>query len=349
MNIQYITAFIVALIVSIGLTPVAKWLAAKFKVIDNPNERKIHSRNMPRWGGMAIYLGFMLGVITLYVYPRFHALLAFRHKVFEKEELIDILSLNNQFMGILIGGTIIFILGLVDDKKGVSAVPKFLIQIIAALSVINYGVNIPGLNLPFFGGFVNFPLWLCQIITVFWLIGFMNTINLIDGLDGLAAGVVAIASATFLIVAILQSDTKIILFSKQLKLAAILCSALTGACIGFLYHNFHPAKIFMGDSGSQFLGFMLGAITVIGTLKTTAVVALIIPITVVAFPVLDVAFSILRRYSRKTPIMTADKEHFHHRLLNLGWTHREIVLLVYVITFVLSLCAILLTVTKGRV
>lgn len=349
MNIQYITAFGIALIISIGLTPAAKWFAGKFKVMDNPDERKVHSENMPRWGGIAIYLGFILGVIALYAYPRFHELLAFRHKVFEKKELVDILSLNNQFMGILVGGTIVFILGLVDDKKGVPALPKFLIQIIAALSVINYGVNIPGLNLPFFGGFVNFPLWFCQLITVFWLIGFMNTINLIDGLDGLAAGVVAIASATFLIVAILQSDTKIILFSKQLKLAAILCAALTGTCIGFLYHNFHPAKIFMGDSGSQFLGFMLGAITVIGTLKTTAVVALIIPITVVALPVLDVAFSILRRFRKKVPIMSADKGHFHHRLLNLGWTHREIVLLVYVITFVLSLIAILLTVLKGIV
>jgi UDP-GlcNAc:undecaprenyl-phosphate/decaprenyl-phosphate GlcNAc-1-phosphate transferase len=128
-----------------------------------------------------------------------------------------------------------------------------------------------------------------------------------------------------------------------------LCAALTGACMGFLYYNFHPAKIFMGDSGSQFLGFMLGAISVIGTLKTTAVVALFIPIIVVALPVLDVAFSILRRFRKKRPIMEADKEHFHHRLLSIGWTHREIVLLVYIITLILSISAILLTVFKGRV
>lgn len=345
----YLTAFAVALFISFATTPVAKYLAKKFDVMDKPTERKIHLRNMPRWGGIAIYLGFIVGIFCLYFFPRFEILLAFRHKVFVNGQLEGILSIEKQLMGILIGGTVVFILGLFDDKKNVPPVMKFLIQIIAALSVINYGVVISGLKLPFFSNYLNFPLLLSQIITVFWLIGFMNTVNLIDGLDGLAAGVVAIAASTFLIVAILQSDTKILLFSKQLKLAAILCAALAGACIGFLYHNFYPAKIFMGDSGSQFLGFLLGTISVIGTLKTTAVVALFIPITVVALPVLDVAFSILRRVKCKKNIMEADKEHFHHRLLNIGWTHKEIVLLIYVITFVLSFCAILLTVFNGKV
>ncbi|MDD5686343.1 MAG: MraY family glycosyltransferase [Elusimicrobia bacterium] len=349
MNYLYLSAFVIALFVSFTITPIAKWLAKKYNVIDSPDGRKIHSRNMPRWGGIAIYLGFIAGIVCLYSFPRFSALLAFRHKVIVKNVLVDVLSIDKQLMGILVGGTIVFILGLWDDKKSVLPFPKFLIQIIAALAVISYGVNISGLNLPFISNYMNFPLLVSQIITVFWLIGFMNTINLIDGLDGLAAGIVAIASSAFLIVAILQSDTKVILFSKQLKLAAILCAALTGTCIGFLYHNFHPAKIFMGDSGSQFLGFMLGAISVIGTLKTTAVVALFIPITVVALPVLDVAFSIVRRFHNKKPIMEADKGHFHHRLLNIGWTHREIVLLVYVITFVLSMCAILITVFNGKV
>ena len=349
MNYIYLTAFAVALFVSFATTPIAKWLARKFDVVDRPDARKIHSRIMPRWGGISIFMGFITGIACLYFFKQFQMLLAFRHKVFVNNELEGILSIDKQLTGILIGGTVIFILGLFDDKKSVPPVVKFLIQIIVALSVISYGVNISGLNLPFFGSYLNFPLLLSQIITIFWLIGFMNTINLIDGLDGLASGVVAIAASTFLIVAILQSDTKIILFSKQLKLAAILCAALAGACIGFLYHNFHPAKIFMGDSGSQFLGFMLGAISVIGTLKTTAVVALFIPITVVALPVLDVAFSILRRFKSKKNIMDADKEHFHHRLLNIGWTHKEIVLLIYVITFVLSFCAILLTVFNGKV
>ncbi|OGS34395.1 MAG: hypothetical protein A2474_03610 [Elusimicrobia bacterium RIFOXYC2_FULL_34_12] len=349
MNNLYLSAFIVSLVISFAFTPLAGLLAKKFKVMDNPDARKVHSKLMPRWGGIAIYLGFVVGVCSLFLFKRFGQLLAFRHKVIVNDNLIDILSLENQFIGIIVGGTILFILGLLDDKKSIPPVPKFLIQIIAALTVINYGVNITGLNLPFFSNYLNFPLLLSQIITIFWLIGFMNTINLIDGLDGLAAGVVAIAASTFLIVAILQSDTKVILFSKQLKLAAILCAALTGACIGFLFHNFYPAKIFMGDSGSQFIGFILGAITVIGTLKTTAVVSLFIPIIVVAFPVLDVAFSILRRFSSKKSIMEADKGHFHHRLLGKGWTQREIVFLIYIITFILSLFAILITIFNGRV
>ena len=348
MNYLYLSAFVVSLIISFAFTPLAGFLAKKFNVMDHPDERKIHSKAMPRWGGIAIYLGFVLGVCSLFFFPRFGKLLAFKHKIIINNDLVGILSIENQFIGILLGGTILFILGLLDDKKSIPAVPKFLIQIIAALAVINYGVKISGLNLPFLTNYINFPLLFSQIITTFWLIGFMNTINLIDGLDGLAAGVVAIAATTFLVVAILQSDTKIILFSKQLKLAAILCAALAGACIGFLFHNFHPAKIFMGDSGSQFLGFILGAITVIGTLKTTAVVALFIPIIVVAFPVLDVAFSILRRFSNKKPIMEADKGHFHHRLLGKGWNQREIVFLIYIITFVLSLSAILLTIFNGR-
>ncbi|MEW6557299.1 MAG: MraY family glycosyltransferase [Elusimicrobiota bacterium] len=344
----YLTAFSVALVVSLVVTPVAKLLAKKFSVIDKPDSRKIHSKYMPRWGGIAIYLGFLSGLFVLHFLSRFNILLAFRQKIFVKKELVGILSLHNQLIGILVGATIVFLLGLWDDKKNVPPLPKFLVQIIAALAVINYGVNISGLTFPFISDYINFSLLVSQIITVFWLIGFMNTINLIDGLDGLATGIVAIAASTFFVVAVLQSDTKIVLVAKQLKLAAILCAALVGTCIGFLYHNFHPAKIFMGDSGSQFLGFMLGAISVIGTLKTTAVVALFIPIIVVALPVLDVAFSIFRRFRSRRPIMEPDKEHFHHHLLNIGWAHREIVLLVYVITFVLAFCAILLTILKGR-
>ncbi|MFH1540983.1 MAG: MraY family glycosyltransferase [Elusimicrobiota bacterium] len=349
MNYLYLTAFAVALFVSFTTTPIAKWLAKKFGVVDKPDTRKIHSTVMPRLGGVSIYLGFMAGVLCLYFFGQFRTLLTFRHKVFVNGELENILSIDKQLIGILIGGTIIFILGLFDDKKSVPPVVKFLIQIIVALSVVSYGVSIAGISLPFFNNYLNFPLLLSQIITIFWLIGFMNTINLVDGLDGLSAGVVAIAASTFLIVAILQSDTKIVLFSKQLKLAAILCVALVGACIGFLHYNFYPAKIFMGDSGSQFLGFILGAISVIGTLKTTAIVALFIPITVIAFPILDVAFSIFRRIKCKKNIMEADREHFHHYLLSAGWAHREIVLLIYVITFVLSFCAILLTIFNGKI
>ncbi|MEK7765452.1 MAG: MraY family glycosyltransferase, partial [bacterium] len=228
----------------------------------------------------------------------------------------------------------------------VPAVVKLPWQIIAAYVAMDYGVRISGLAVPMGEGYLGLPLLAGQALTIVWLLGFMNTVNLADGLDGLAAGIVAIAAGTFFVVAVLQGQTQVVLFAKQLKLAAVLSAALCGAALGFLYHNFHPAKQFMGDSGSLLLGFMLGAITVIGTLKTTAVFALIIPVIVVAVPVLDVAFAIVRRARRHRPIMGADGEHLHHRLLRLGWTQREVVLLVYNLSLLLGVAAILLAIVK---
>jgi UDP-GlcNAc:undecaprenyl-phosphate/decaprenyl-phosphate GlcNAc-1-phosphate transferase len=198
-------------------------------------------------------------------------------------------------------------------------------------------------------GYVEFPILVSQIFTLLWLLGFMNAVNLVDGLDGLAAGIAAIASGTFLIVCVLQGDTQVLLFAKQLKLAAVLSAAVFGAAVGFLLYNFFPARVFMGDGGALFLGFMLGAISIIGTLKTSAVLAFLIPVIVVALPVLDVAFAMVRRFRRGQGLMEPDRGHFHHRLLSLGWTQREIVLLVYVISLLLSITAILLTVFKGKV
>ena len=206
-----------------------------------------------------------------------------------------------------------------------------------------YGLSIPGMD-----SYYTFPLIIGQIITVFWIIGFMNTINLADGLDGLAAGIGAIASATFFVVALLQKNDQMIFLSKQLSLSAVLAITLSGACFGFLIWNFNPARVFMGDSGALFIGFMLAAISVVGTLKTTAFVALLIPITVVALPILDVALSMFRRFRKGTGLMEPDKEHIHHRLLQFGWTHREVVLLMYIFTLILSICSILLTVVKFR-
>jgi len=218
-------------------------------------------------------------------------------------------------------------------------------MIIAALVALNYGVQITGLRLPFMD-YLHFPIFLSQVITVFWILGFMNSINLADGLDGLAAGLAAIASATFLAVAIIQGDTGTLLVAKQLKLAAILSAVLCGACLGFLPYNFSPARVFMGDGGALGIGFLLGAITVIGTLKTTAVLSIMIPIIVVALPVLDVSLAMFRRYRRKSGMMEPDREHLHHKLMALGWTGREVVLLVYVLTLILSVVAIFLAIVK---
>jgi UDP-GlcNAc:undecaprenyl-phosphate GlcNAc-1-phosphate transferase len=175
----------------------------------------------------------------------------------------------------------------------------------------------------------------------------MNAINLADGLDGLAAGLAAIASATFLGVAIIQGDTDTAFIAKQLKLAGVLSAILCGSCLGFLPYNFSPAKVFMGDGGALGIGFLLGAITVIGTLKTTAVLSVMIPVIVVALPVIDVSLAMVRRYKKGRGIMQPDKEHLHHRLMSRGWTGREVVLLVYVLTLILSVSAIFLAIVKG--
>jgi UDP-GlcNAc:undecaprenyl-phosphate GlcNAc-1-phosphate transferase len=334
----YFLAFIFALIGTAVFTPASILLAKKFDVLDYPRARKVHRQPLPRWGGIGIYAGFFLAMTVLYLcLPSFKALLDFK-----SEELLK------QFTGIIFGGSLVFILGLVDDKKSVLAPVKFCVQIIAAYVAMDYGVRISGLALPFINGFITFPIIVGQIVTVFWIIGFMNTINLADGLDGLAGGIVAIAAGTFFVTALLQSDTKLIFLSKQLMFAAVLAAALTGACLGFLIYNFNPARVFMGDSGALFLGFMLSAISTIGTLKTTAVMALFIPITVVALPILDVALSIFRRMRQGMGLMQPDKEHIHHRLLSFGWSHREVVLLMYVFTLILSIGSILLTVFKGK-
>jgi UDP-GlcNAc:undecaprenyl-phosphate GlcNAc-1-phosphate transferase len=335
----YFLAFILALIGTALFTPASIFLAKKFDVLDYPNARKVHRQPRARWGGIGIYAGFFGAMAVLYIAAQpFRTLLGFNSG-----------ELLKQFTGIIFGGTLVFILGLVDDKKPVLAAVKFCVQIIAAYIAMDYGVRISGLALPFFKGFITFPIIVGQIVTVFWIVGFMNTINLADGLDGLASGIVAIAAGTFFVTALLQSDTKLILLSKQLMLAAVLAAALVGACLGFLLYNFNPAKVFMGDSGALFLGFMLAAISTIGTLKTTAIMALFIPITVVALPILDVALSIFRRMRQDMGLMQPDKEHLHHRLLRFGWTHREVVLLMYVFTLILSIGSILLTVFKGKV
>ncbi len=344
----YLMAFFAALAGAAFFTPVSIWLAQKFGVLDQPDPRKVHAVPMPRWGGFGLLGGTMFSLAAVYfLMPRFRVLLDYRHQILENAEVVGLISLDKQFWGVLIGALVVFILGFLDDRKPIPAVPKLLTQIIAAYVAMDFGVRMAGLSLPGFG-FVKFPILVSQAVTLVWLLGFMNAINLADGLDGLAAGIVAIASGTFFVVCLLQGETKIVLFSKQLKLAAVLSAALCGATVGFLFYNFNPARTFMGDGGTLFLGFMLGAISIIGTLKTGAVLALIIPVLVVALPVLDVAFAIFRRLRSGQGLMQPDRGHFHHRLLALGWTQREIVLLVYVVTLLLSVATFLLTFFKGQ-
>jgi len=349
----YFGIFLLTFLAVFLSTPFFHHLAKKFKVLDYPRSRsrKVHTQPIPRWGGLSIYFGLLLSVIILYFFSAdFRTLLEYKDSLYSAGRLIRYLELSKQLTGVFIAASLIVILGMIDDKRNISPIAKLLTQIIAAYIAMDYGVRILGLTLlQIFGGkFYYLPTLLSQIITVVWLVGFMNTINLIDGLDGLATGLVAIAAFTFFIISLIQGGTKIVFLAKQLNLAALISIGLCGACLGFLYHNFYPAKIFLGDTGSMLLGFLLGTIAVIGTLKTTAVIAFFIPILVIGLPVTDVIFAIIRRFLKRRPIFEADKEHFHHRLLRLGWTQKEIVFLVYIVTLILSQGAILLTVFRGQ-
>ena len=197
--------------------------------------------------------------------------------------------------------------------------------------VIAFDVRIDFITDPF-GDYI-YTEWLAVPLTIFWIVGLTNTVNLIDGLDGLAAGVATIAAVTIMMVALQQS----------IMLVAVLTAALAGAAFGFLYYNFNPARIFMGDSGSMFLGFMLAGISVIGAVKSAATIALIVPILALGLPILDTTFAIVRRYRGGVPIFKPDKGHLHHRLLDLGFTQRQAVLLMYVISALLGLSAVALT------
>lgn len=302
----YLVAFTVALAVAYVTTPWVKDLAIKAGAMDAPDARKVHKKPIPRMGGLAIYLGFVL------------AILASMH-------------VNREIAGLLLGGTVILMVGIIDDMVQLSAKVKLLGQIAAAFVLVMFNIRIEWLTNPF--GDMLYVDYFSIPLTVLWVVGLTNTVNLIDGLDGLAAGVSTIASITILLVALQQNFWTV----------AILTAALAGAALGFLQHNFNPAKIFMGDTGSMFLGYMLAAVSILGTVKSAATIALVVPIMALGLPIMDTAFAIIRRYMNGRPIFKPDKGHLHHRLLELGLTQKQAVLLMYVISGCLGLSAIALT------
>lgn len=296
--------FLLAMLVSFVLTPYIKNLAFAIGAIDKPDNRKVHKKIMPRLGGLAIYIAFMVAAVAS-------------------------LEMTWDIVGILVGGTVIVIVGVLDDKYQLPAKVKLLGQIAAACVLIAFDIRIEWVNNPF-GGYYYLDL-LSIPLTIFWVISFTNVVNLIDGLDGLAAGVSAIASITVILVSVQMGYYHI----------AIMTAALAGGIIGFIRYNFNPATIFMGDTGSMFIGYMLAAISVYGAVKTAATIALIVPAIALGLPIMDTAFAILRRYSNGRPIFQPDKGHLHHRLLAMGMNQKQAVLLMYAITAALGIAAVL--------
>ena len=310
----YVLAFILAVGVALFITPVVIGLANKTGALDKPDPRKVHKKPIPRIGGLAIFSAFVIATLAA---------------VFFSDIEIEI---QFEIVGLIISGTLMMAVGLIDDYKNLPAKVKLLGQIIAAaVLVIIFDVRIDFITDPF-GDYIYLE-WLAIPATLFWLVGITNTVNLIDGLDGLAAGVSAIAAITILLVAL----------EDNILLVAVLTAALAGAAVGFLFYNFNPACIFMGDSGALFLGFMLAGISVIGAVKCAATIALIVPILALGLPILDTTFAIIRRFRGGVPIFKPDKGHLHHRLLGLGFSQRQAVLLMYVISALLGLSAVALT------
>ncbi|WP_077329261.1 glycosyltransferase family 4 protein [Virgibacillus siamensis] len=297
-------AFLISLASSFLLTYPIKKLAIKLKVVDFPNHRKIHKHITPRLGGLAIFFGVFLGI--LYLHPH-------------HEHLPEILW----------GAIVIIITGALDDRFQIRPVVKLAGQLIAASFLISSGLIIENITIPIIGlvdlGFFS------VLITILWIVGITNAINLIDGLDGLATGVTTIALSSMFIMALI--DFRL--------MAAYICVALIGANLGFLYHNFYPAKIYMGDTGSNFLGYMIAVVSILGLFKNIALFSFIIPVIVLAVPIFDTLFAILRRAYNKENIMMPDNKHVHYQLLAKGFSHRKTVLIIYAFSLLFGTMAIL--------
>ncbi|MFD3446556.1 glycosyltransferase family 4 protein [Microbacteriaceae bacterium 4G12] len=304
MNSQVIYAFFASLITVLIITPLVIKLAIKIGAVDKPNARKVHAKVMPRLGGLAIFIGVIVGYFVSGLY-------------------------QERMTTIIVGAVIIVVLGVLDDMYELSAKAKLLGQIAAALLIVKSGLTINLLGLPFLGdyelGLLSYP------ITILWIVGITNAINLIDGLDGLSAGISSIVLATLAFMA----------FQGNSFMIFTLAIIILASTIGFLFYNFHPAKIFMGDTGALFLGYCISILSLLGLYKSVTLFSFIVPIIILGVPVFDTTFAIIRRIANKKPISAPDKSHLHHRLLALGFSHRKTVLLIYGFGIFFSLNAII--------
>ena len=308
-------ALVVAFLVALVATPVVKSLAFKMGAVDVPKDnRRMHDHPIPRMGGLAIYLGFLLSVLIF-------------------------LDLTPSMRGMLLGATIIVVLGIFDDIYALGAKLKFLIQIGAALVAVLSGNVIETLSNPnVFSSNLYWDLgWLSIPVTVLWIVAITNAVNLIDGLDGLACGVSTISALTMLVISLAVADAPV----------AIVMAALAGGCIGFLPYNLNPAKIFMGDTGSTFLGFILAVMSIQGLFKFYTIISFAVPFLMLGLPIFDTCFAFIRRIAHGQSPMHPDRSHVHHRLIDMGFNQKQAVAVLYIISAILGLCAVVLT-TSGE-
>lgn len=308
--LKVLLAVAAAFAVAFGSTPIVKSFAQKVGAMDNPGEaRRIHNHPIPRMGGMAIFLGFLVSVILF-------------------------ADITRPVQGILIGAVIIVATGAVDDIISLKYWVKLIAQVLAAVIAVAHGVTIEGLMNPnIFADNETLVIGILSIpVTIIWIVGVTNAVNLIDGLDGLACGVSTISCVTMLVAALLVAEPNV----------AVILACLMGACIGFLPYNFNPAKIFMGDTGALLLGYVLATVSILGLFKFYAVMTFIVPILAMALPLFDTLFAIIRRLLKGQNPMTPDRGHLHHRLIDHGLSQKQAVAVLYSLSAMLGLTAVVI-------
>ena len=311
LNILYLLAFGIALFITMMVTPISKKIAVKFGAIDHPKERGVHDTPTPLAGGSAIVFSFVVTAIVL----------------------IPLMEgyISKEFFGIIIAGVLITTVGFLDDVYQLSPRIRIFFQILAALIVVFTGTTIEWLSWPWAeSGLISLHT-LGNFMTVFWIVGLTNALNFIDGLDGLAAGIASIAAISFMVISFMFGP----------PVSVMMAAILAGACLGFLPHNFSPATIFMGDTGSTFLGFMLAVMSIQGLTKSYTVITLLVGGIVLGLPIFDTSFAILRRVANKQSIAQADRGHLHHRLVDKGISHKQAVLTMYAVAGAFGIAGVL--------
>ena len=303
-------AALCAFFISVSLTPIVRMLAFKFKVTDVPKDnRRMHKKEMPLMGGLAIFVAFLVTTIVFCNY--------------------DI-----KIVGFLLGATLIVVTGIIDDKYEMNAIVKLILQVASAVIALLSGIEIE--QVTFFGEVVNFGKF-SGVVTVFWIVALTNAINLIDGLDGLSCGVSTISSFTLLI-SLIHTDTPFYVI--------VMIAILAASCLGFLPFNFNPAKIFMGDTGALFLGYSMSVLSIFGCFKLNALVSFWVPFLIFALPLVDTAFAFTRRILTGKSPFSADRGHLHHRLIDKGFDQRHSVLILYAVSGISGVSAVLISMDK---
>jgi UDP-GlcNAc:undecaprenyl-phosphate GlcNAc-1-phosphate transferase len=304
-NPEVVWGFLLALAVVLLLTPGVGRFARYIGVVDEPGEtRRVHTHPVPRLGGIALLLGIFVPALAF-------------------------LELDGPYRGILLGAAIATTVGVIDDFRGLPWWGKLGGQVAAGAVAVGFGVTVDRFTFPGFGS-QELPEWAAGAATIVWVVAIMNMVNFLDGMDGLAAGICAIAGSTFAIIGL----------SLGAPEAALLSAIVAGACFGFLHHNFYPARIFMGDSGALLLGFLLATLAIEGLVKTAALATLVLPLLVLAIPIVDTSFVFAKRLKYRQPLYEADRTHLHHRFMNIGFSQKRAVVYMYAWCGILAAAAL---------